>query len=939
MSPTRKHIVLLLWLLLTATIAQADWVPMVRHFSPNDYGAGTQNWGIIEQENGWIYVANNYGLLEFDGSRWRLYGINNSTAVRSVARDTTGAIYVGGTNEFGVFFPNTEGSLTYHNLSDSMPQRYRQFGEVWKIHIGVNAVYIQTRNYIFIRDNQGHTEIIDPGAIVYTSALVDGNLYVATSRDIYILNGNRLHALRGAEALHETVISAMLPYRGHNVLIATDFKGVYLYDGEQIRRFPTDADDYITANQLYTIEASSRCLAFGTVRRGVVLTDLNGKNCRHISREDGLQNNTVLSMHFDTRKNLWMGLDNGVDMVPSLAPVMYLHDKDIDYGSGYTSCEYKGVLYFGTNQGLYAMNQDARQRHLRLVEGSLGQVWNVSEVCGTLFCCHNRGLFIVQGNRLVPLENSDGVWSIKPLSENEAIAGSYAGFYYLTKNGNSWSIKHLDGFTETSLYYDIDAIGHIWLLTSQGVQRLTIDKPAHRITTELMLPQVAAERVYSIARLHDELWLTSDNYCGIVGTDGILHEDAARASQLSGVQRYLLLQEDKDGNIWYLYNDRLKVRPYDANTQTYSASREIFYHPDLLIGGFANISFLDNGNAIIGCVDGFHLLHLSDVPVPAHADGLYIRSIRCQQPHLAKVYGESYPQHTGSLTLPADAYSLQVQFSGSDVSREQVLYRTRLMPMEREFTDWQTTPSREFIGLQSGDYCLDVEMLTREDDTLSRSFSIHIKPPFYKSIYAKILYVLLFLLIAAYIAWRIYKRVQEGKQRVAQEKNEEIRQQQIRILQLENERAQFDLKNKSRDLSNALLTEANRKEWNQDVLADIRRVMDCLNNDRIVEAKGRVLNLQNRLSRNNESKVDWKRFEENFDLANNQFIEKLQARFPWMTKQERKLCVYIKMGLITKEIAPLMNLSVRGVEMMRYRIRTKMELPPQTNLKQFFNEL
>ena len=107
----------------------------------------------------------------------------------------------------------------------------------------------------------------------------------------------------------------------------------------------------------------------------------------------------------------------------------------------------------------------------------------------------------------------------------------------------------------------------------------------------------------------------------------------------------------------------------------------------------------------------------------------------------------------------------------------------------------------------------------------------------------------------------------------------------------------------------------------------------------MVEAQGRMQNLQNRLSRNSETNVDWKRFEENFDIVNNQFIERLQTRYPWMSKQERKLCVYIKMGLMTKEIAPLMNLSTRGVEMMRYRIRAKMELDSQTNLKQFFNTI
>ena len=80
-------------------------------------------------------------------------------------------------------------------------------------------------------------------------------------------------------------------------------------------------------------------------------------------------------------------------------------------------------------------------------------------------------------------------------------------------------------------------------------------------------------------------------------------------------------------------------------------------------------------------------------------------------------------------------------------------------------------------------------------------------------------------------------------------------------------------------------------------------------------------------------------FEDNYDLVNDQFIRRLKQSFPWMNKQERRLAVYIRMGLTSKEIAPLLNISTRGVDMMRYRMREKMELPAHTALKQYFNEL
>ena len=81
-----------------SAVTHASWSPIIRHFTPKDYRADTQNWDIVEQVNGWMYVANNYGLLETDGCHWNLYGISNSTAVRATTIDKDGSIYVGGTD-------------------------------------------------------------------------------------------------------------------------------------------------------------------------------------------------------------------------------------------------------------------------------------------------------------------------------------------------------------------------------------------------------------------------------------------------------------------------------------------------------------------------------------------------------------------------------------------------------------------------------------------------------------------------------------------------------------------------------------------------------------------------------------------------------------------------------------------------------------------------
>ena len=166
-----------------------------------------------------------------------------------------------------------------------------------------------------------------------------------------------------------------------------------------------------------------------------------------------------------------------------------------------------------------------------------------------------------------------------------------------------------------------------------------------------------------------------------------------------------------------------------------------------------------------------------------------------------------------------------------------------------------------------------------------------------------------------------------------------MHEQELQILKLENEKAQFDLRQKSQELSNMILSENNRKEWTDAVVRDVHRAVDWLNAGRVDDAKLRMQTLLQRLQNNTGTSVDWKRFEDNFDIVNDQFIRRLKTKYPWMNKQERRLCVYIKMGLQTKEIAPLLNMTTRGVEMIRYRLRQKMELDSDINLKQYFNEM
>lgn len=953
-SVLRRLLVFTLVCLTSFLPIYAGWVPMVNHYTTDDYQAGTQNWSIVQQPNGWIYAANNYGLLEYDGAQWRLYGIWNSTAVRSVAVDSLGNIYAGGTDEVGLFTPNASGGLDYQSLVEHIPAHYRKFGEVWKIFCSNECLYVQTRNYIFLFDEQKHVQVIEPGDVIRTSLMVNNEFYVATSRGLYVLNANRLHALRGSEQLYNTTICAIVPlpqtdseYKTH-ILIATDFDGIYSYDGEYVRRVRTQVDKYITENQLYTLAVSDNNIAFGTVRSGVVITDLNGNNAQFLTRDNALQNNTILSLCFDKQGNLWAGLDRGIDCILRKHPILQLNNRKVDYGAGYTSCDYDGKLYLGTNQGLYYMDNESSSNVFsnnepKLVEASLGQVWDVRVVCGSLLCSHNRGLFEIRRNRLYPIETTDGVWSVRELKDGRAIAATYTGFMLLTRDANQWVAHRLSGFYETALYYEIDQMNNIWVLSSKGLEMLTIHSNNYSVTSQLVLKYPNAQQHYSLCKLNQNLILSNDTSLALLQPDGTLVPTTHTQHNLPFMARYVFIKQDKDGNRWLACNDNIYFQPISTLYNHEPQVINLMPYANFVIGGFANAFIQNDGTAILGGVEGFRKIeggatYIKSVLTEKAPNLLYIRQVVTNSPNVATIYGESYNQNQQDIVLPANFYSIRVDLATNQLLNDDVMYQTRLYPVEKEFTNPSHSPFRYYTALQPGSYRLDIKLLV-DNQIVERNLSIVIKQPWYKTTFANIFYGLFFVLLVVYSVYYIRKRIKQKQQRLEEEKNLQLHKQQMVILQLEHEKTQFELRQKSQELSNMLLTELNRKELSNNVLSDVRRAMDLINEGHLPEAKLRLQSLQNRLASDVNVSPDWKRFEENFDIVNNKFLAKIKELYPWMSKQERRLCVYIKMGLMTKEIAPLMNLSTRSVEMMRYRLRDKMQLDRQANLKQYFEQL
>jgi DNA-binding CsgD family transcriptional regulator len=149
----------------------------------------------------------------------------------------------------------------------------------------------------------------------------------------------------------------------------------------------------------------------------------------------------------------------------------------------------------------------------------------------------------------------------------------------------------------------------------------------------------------------------------------------------------------------------------------------------------------------------------------------------------------------------------------------------------------------------------------------------------------------------------------------------------------------LEVKHKNQELANTAINLARKNEVLLEIKDDLTKVSDGMKSDDpdLSSLRRKILILNNKITENILEDNSLKKFEEHFDLVHNKFMENLTKKFPELTTNERKMCAFIKMDLSSKEIAPLLNISIRGVETLRYRLRKKIGLKQEEHLAMFLN--
>ena len=284
-------------IVINSFVGVSQELPPITNYIPKEYGAGNQNWMISQDNNQFIYFANNEGLLEFNGSTWTLYPSPNETILRSV-KVINNIIYTGCYMEFGFWKRQANGQLTYTSLSKKIKNKIVDDEQFWNILHYDKWVIFQSLNKIYIYDTTSQTfSIISPKSTIIKAFKTSNSIYFQCANEglFEIENGKSKVISSDPVFKNNRIVNLFATKEG--LIVQTQLNGLFRINTQNIlEKFNTEVDALLQESSIYSSEMlTDGSMALGSVSNGVFILSKEGKLKYHLTQNKGLSNNTTLS--------------------------------------------------------------------------------------------------------------------------------------------------------------------------------------------------------------------------------------------------------------------------------------------------------------------------------------------------------------------------------------------------------------------------------------------------------------------------------------------------------------------------------------------------------------------------------------------------------------------------------------------------------------------
>ena len=884
-------------------------MPPIQNYSPTEYAAASQNWDIAVDEKGVIYTANNQGLLVFDGLSWELFPLDSQSIIRSVYPHDD-RIYTGSYQEFGYWETTPNGCMYYNSLTPLMEKTGMHNDEFWEITAYNDAIYFRSFGAVYeYKDGKilKVEDVVSTALGVFQDKLIfaprkNGLSYLDKNRNIKKLQGN-LESLAGINIID-------IEAKGDTLYIGSK-ESLYIYTDEKLQQIKNpDLTELLKQAELnHIVSVSNDELILGTIKDGIIQYNVRTNEFQVYNRTSGLQNNTILGISY-AKEKLWLAMDKGVDMIDLYAPINFYTDSTGELGAVYDLHKYGDDFYLASNTGVYSFTGG----DLELIENAGDHTWNLEEIDGALYANHNTGIYQITNKSFIPLDTRTGSFSVDKVSETsgDLLISHYTGVSIYNKSkGNLreleeiiFPVKHVV-FEDENTFWAAHPYEGIYKISHKDFEALEIKKIRSLGDKENFNPKVYKINNQVIAYVNDH-WYKYNPF----QDDFQLFEELRGFNEsgliYNGPDNYVFVNS-KTGNLTItdLKGDKILLGPKDLNFRLVKSNENFIIENDSICYVTLN--------------DGFARINLN----------IFRRKNRDQwvsQPFLKEFSDDKQRYSLDQKPVIPYGNSRNITLkAGMPVSKSSKLSYN--LEGEESLRGTMDSGILNFRNLRHGDYNLKLSAVgSNTNDASIKTFNFSIAPPWYLSPSMKLVYFLIILALIFVIYWMNQQKLKKHQLQLEAkfEKEHSDRLNRIEKDMLINE---IDLKRK--ELANTTMMAAKKNEVLMEIQGELNKDKSNFSN------QFRLKHIMNKINNAIKNNDEWKVFETNFNEVHEDFFKDVLEKYPKLTSKDLKLCSYLKMNLSSKEIAPLMGISVRGVEVHRYRLRKKMDLDSDVNLTKF----
>lgn len=948
-------------------LSQNAWkkISETSNYSSKDiHQSALKNHSITQGKDGLMYFANEYGLMEFTGTSWNilLQPENRSIISELLSSTYNSKIYIGSHGEIGYANKNKHEQTFYKSLNEKLSPECPDFGLILGVFELDDLIYFVSANSLMMynpKDEKIQCFKLDEEIKHVT--VIHNNLYIVDLNDkVSKFIRRRFETVFNPLPEEDIVISKLFPYQKNGLLMITEGNQFLIHQNEKVFELVTDIEPN-TSNINSGVLLANNIYCFGTANSGIFFMNEKGKVLQKMGRENKLLSNSVIDLFTDNAGNLWITLEGSISYIEINSPFYTLSEDDGVYGATYDAAILKDTLYLATSSGVYAGEWPLKEEEtFKVIKGTEGQIWDLTVYDDVLFIGGHPGAFTLKDKQLNQLSDFPGGWNfiMPPDRKDIILQGSHSGILVHQKINGNWVFKNkIEGFDEIAREIRFERNNEIWVSHGyKGIYKFRLDENYEKIIQESLYDQnhgFPSNLFISILQIEDEVLFGTQ--LGVYQYDEVNDKMELNSTftEIIGneqlVRKLFPIANDKVVFIQgYDRDDDIGVIDFNTNGTPKATRNPLQWLKGKLMPAFENIIKFDENTIGFTSKDGL-IIYQEDVELDYQKEfKTILKNVSVKDSVLygnVKDFFKSIRRDSIlEPTLPFEMNKLTFKFLSPFFEyAESVQYQTYLEGLDEDWSDWAYENKKEYNFLPEGEYTFRVKSKNIYDKISDEtSYKFVIDPPWYRSIAMYVFYVLLtliFIYILVAFKNRQKRKVME-KLKLAHKREIEIQKIRFEEKRLkernkkivkDNEQLKVNLDNRNKELASSAMQMVQLDNELMQLKKSLSDVYDQTDGQVRKELKTAIKSLDDQIKGDN----NWKHFETHFNQIHDNSLDRLREFYPNLNHRELRLCAYLKLNLSSKEIAPLMGISYRGVESLRFRVRKKMNLDTSVNLTDY----